>query len=142
MPATHIDVATFSRRLADLCTRPRPNLPRKQRDLHLPCKSILLLLDPHSVYSETEINAALSDWLRRIAPQFRIDHVRLRRTLVDHGWLHRTTSGASYTVGPGPPPDQFTFAAAIDRLQPAIIIEARRAEIAKQRADHLRRTKA
>ncbi len=73
--------------------------PRKRRDREILLKSIVLSLDSSRTYREREINAALQAWSRDIAPAIAVDHVTLRRTLVDYGQLERTADGASYRVG-------------------------------------------
>ncbi|HJN93641.1 MAG TPA: DUF2087 domain-containing protein [Dehalococcoidia bacterium] len=140
MAPIRIDLATFTKRLADLGTRPRSLLPRKRRDLHILLRSIALFLDARTVYSEPEINAAISDWRRRVAPQFRVDHVRLRRSLVDHAYLLRTADGAAYTVGPGPSLDDIRFAPEVNDVHPVEVAAQRHAVIARERAAYLLRS--
>jgi hypothetical protein len=73
--------------------------PRRQRDRDILLKSITLTLDASRTYREREINAALLAWRRDVAPALEVDHVTLRRLLVDHGLLERTADGSRYRVG-------------------------------------------
>ena len=73
------------------------------------CRGIVMLLDRDRTYSEHEINAALQDWKRDVAPAIHTDHVTVRRLLVDHGQLERTPDGRAYGVGF--PPRPLAFAA-------------------------------
>ncbi len=73
--------------------------PRRLRDRQILMKSILLQLDSSRSYTEPEINEALKRWSRDVAPAIRVDHVTLRRILVDYGHLERTADGRSYRVG-------------------------------------------
>jgi hypothetical protein len=73
--------------------------PRNRRDRDILVQSILLTLDSSRAYSEREINQALRAWRRDVAPAIEIDHVTLRRLLVDRGRLERTADGARYRVG-------------------------------------------
>jgi len=73
--------------------------PRGQRDRDILVQSIVLMLDASRAYSELEINEALRAWRRDVAPAIEIDHVTLRRRLVDIGRLERTPDGATYRVG-------------------------------------------
>ncbi|MBM4385616.1 MAG: DUF2087 domain-containing protein [Deltaproteobacteria bacterium] len=73
--------------------------PRGRRDREILMKSITLELDEKATYSEREVNEQLKRWLREIAPAIEIDHVALRRTLVDYGYLERTRNGSAYRVG-------------------------------------------
>jgi len=105
--------------------------PRRVRDREILMKSILLRLDSARIYSEPEINAALQDWSREVAPAIRVDHVTLRRLLVDHGHLERTADGRAYRVGF--PPRPAAFALAVDDVDVRETIAAYR--------EHVRRRK-
>ncbi len=50
-------------------------------------------------YNEQEINAALVDWLESV--QGWMDHVTLRRRMVDLGFLKRTVNGSRYFMNYG-----------------------------------------
>jgi hypothetical protein len=73
--------------------------PRNAKDRSVLMQSIVMSLDSSRVYSERQINGALQTWNRDVAPAIEIDHVTLRRLLVDRGRLERTPDGASYRVG-------------------------------------------
>jgi len=73
--------------------------PRNPRDREILMKSITMLLDSRRSYSEPDINEALQDWNRDVAPAIQSDHVTLRRLLVDYGHLERTRDGGAYRVG-------------------------------------------
>ena len=62
-------------------------------------KSVQLLLDSRRTYTEAQVNAVLKEWCRDVAPAIEIDHVTLRRMLVDYGELERTADGRAYRVG-------------------------------------------
>ena len=47
---------------------------------------------------ESEVNERLKAWLGAVSEPFGIDHVTLRRMLVDSGLLVRTASGSLYEV--------------------------------------------
>ena len=47
---------------------------------------------------ESEVNEQLKAWLGAVSEPFGIDHVTLRRMLVDSGLLARTASGSLYEV--------------------------------------------
>ncbi len=73
--------------------------PRSGRDREIMMLSIALSLDSGRSYTEREINDALNVWRRDVAPAIDIDHVILRRMLVDYGRLERTADGRAYRVG-------------------------------------------
>ena len=50
-------------------------------------------------YGEKEINELLIDWLKSV--RARIDHVTLRRRMVDCGFLKRTRDGSRYLLNYG-----------------------------------------
>lgn len=81
--------------------------PRKQRDREILMKSITMRLDSDRSYSEHQINTAIQDWKRDVAPAINTDHVTLRRLLVDYGHLERTADGRTYRVGFPPRPVAF-----------------------------------
>jgi hypothetical protein len=87
---------------------PRP-FPRSRQDREILIKSIRLLLDSSRSYTESEINAALKDWNRDVAPAIETDHVTLRRLLVDYGHLERTADGRAYRVGFPARPSAFSL---------------------------------
>src|SRR5262245_48573129 len=73
--------------------------PRRLRDRQILIKSIRMQMDPVTDYSEKDVNALLQRWLREIAPEIEVDHVTLRRLLVDYGEIDRTRDGAIYRIG-------------------------------------------
>ena len=54
-------------------------------------------------YREDEVNEILKDWLATFSAPFGIDHVSMRRALVDARWLVRDTAGAAYRRNPAKP---------------------------------------
>jgi hypothetical protein len=75
------------------------HFPRNQRDREILMQSVVMQLDSARTYREPEINALLKAWSRDVAPSIDIDHVTLRRLLVDHHRLERTFDGSAYRVG-------------------------------------------
>lgn len=112
--------------------------PRRRRDRQILMKSILMLLDSGRAYSEREINVLLRAWGRDVAPAISTDHVTLRRLLVDHGLLERSTDGAAYRVGF--PPAGTVFELEVEdvdvRATVAAYLEHERREASKRRRSH------
>ena len=131
---TKITVAAFKERLAMLCLKKGGRgLPRKADDQHLLFKSIALTLDARAAYSEADINLALTTWLDSVGQLIEIDHVTLRRHLVDAGYLARDPSGTTYRLRTEA--GAALFEPAIDALDPlAVIEEARQQQEEKKRA--------
>ncbi len=76
-------------------TRP---FPRARRDREILVESIAMQLDSSQTYRESEVNEILKSWGRDVAPAIEVDHVTLRRFLVDWGRLERTADGRFYRV--------------------------------------------
>jgi hypothetical protein len=123
-PEPPVDAAEFRRRLAALCASGvGPGLPRKRRDTHILLRSMAMGFDPAGRYSERAVGEVLKRWLAAAGPRVDLDHVSLRRTLVDEGYLTRDAAGASYEVrwtGRA----GITFEAAVDELRPLDLLVA------------------
>ncbi len=98
------------------------SFPRRRRDRAILMKSIRMRLDADREYSEPEINEALCEWNRLVAPAVETDHVTLRRILVDYGELERTADGARYRVGF--PAGAVAFELEVDEVDVAATIAA------------------
>jgi hypothetical protein len=90
----------FINRFVQLCVRSGlRGIPRRARDRHILLKGIILTLDVKAEYTEQELNEALQGWLREIGRSIRrIDHVYLRRLLVDEEYIGRSRDGSRYWV--------------------------------------------
>jgi hypothetical protein len=95
-----ISVEEFVERLCRLGADRGPRrFPRRGRDREILFKSITMGMDSARVYREREVDALLLCWSRDVAPAIETDHVKLRRHLVDYGYLERTRDGRAYRVG-------------------------------------------
>lgn len=101
-PSMELDSITaheFKDRLVKLCVHSgNSGLPRKQRDRHILLKSVALTLERTAEYTETEVNDRLQWWLNEVGRSIELDHVRLRRHLVDAEYLGRSKDGSRYWV--------------------------------------------
>jgi len=75
-----------------------PCLPKKYDDQQILFKSILLTLDKEKKYAEVEINLAITKWLKEVGRVIEVDHVSLRRGMVDNQYLIRDDESKSYMV--------------------------------------------
>ena len=89
-------------------------LPKKRVKLQMLLLSTVLNLDPDTIYSESQINEELRHWISRFGASLSIDHVTLRRYLVDESILQRDQFGSSYSLVPQIP--FFSFDASIKKL--------------------------
>ena len=72
-----------------------PGLPRRRRDQWILLHSAAADLPPTPL-DERSLNEMLKAWLAGLGPRVDLDHVSLRRALVDDGFVERTPDGASY----------------------------------------------
>ena len=71
-----------------------PVFPRKRRDTWILLEACASSLDPREL-DERSLNEKLKEWLA--AQGVDLDHVTLRRALVDEGFVERTADGARYS---------------------------------------------
>ena len=74
-----------------------PGLPRRRRDQWILLFSAARELPPTPL-DERSLNEKLKEWLSAQGPRMDLDHVTLRRALVDEGFVDRTADGASYVL--------------------------------------------
>jgi hypothetical protein len=123
----------FKKRLGQLClTAKTAELPRRQRDRHILLKAISLKFETDRSYSEPEVNRVIADWLNRVGQSLEIDHVTLRRALVDESYLMRTAGGTAYQVGRRSD-EQFSFSKDVSTINAEAVIHDAMEEIARRR---------
>ncbi len=94
---TAVSAQQFATRLAQLCvTGVGLGLPNKRIDQQLLLMSIRLTLEAGRRYEETELNAAITRWKAEVGINIDLDHVSLRRHLVDEGYVVRDPAGNCY----------------------------------------------
>ena len=74
------------------------NLARADLQVALALASLCLPVD--ATCTEPEVNVALKGWLAGAGAMLRIDHVELRRTLIDFGLWQRDGYGRAYRRAP------------------------------------------
>ncbi len=128
--------AEFERRLVALClSGGAPGMPRRPRDRRILLRSVVLGWHPGGSLTEPEINELLSLWLAGPGRTLELDHVSLRRELVDAGFLVRDAAGEAYRLRPeglGAAP----FTADVAGVDPEAVLEAARAEAEARRRAH------
>lgn len=93
----------FKSRLVELVLGGSGSLPRKPLDRHILYVSAMLTIESGRTYAESELNSLLLSWVERFGDSFGLDHVSLRRSLVDEGYLQRDRAGRTYERAPEPP---------------------------------------
>ena len=101
----HITEAQFTDRFVAL-TLSSHELPKKLLDRHIVLISTILKIEPGRAYTEKEINEALQVWVLHFGRTFAVDHVSLRRYLIDEKYLIRQPAGGTYELAAGMP---YTF---------------------------------
>ncbi|MFQ6030482.1 MAG: DUF2087 domain-containing protein [Dehalococcoidia bacterium] len=135
--ANEISLAEFQKRLVTLCVQSgNTGLPRKQRDRHILLKSVTLTFDRTRQYAEEEVNQKLLSWLRDIGSVIKLDHVILRRVLVDEEFLGRSPGGSRYWVAVMSR-KQIPFDPAIDDLDVPQLVSQGKALIEQRKQEYL-----
>ena len=130
---TKIGTCEFERRMVALCLGGvGPGLPRRQRDRHILLKSVVLVLGHGRSYTEAAINDLLESWLDAVGPAVRLDHVSLRRHLIDQGYVERDAAGEGYRVCPSQTPGR-VFEPGVDEVNPLAAVRAARVEREERR---------
>jgi hypothetical protein len=94
MKTTETEVRSALRRM--LANGPLTALPRRPRDLDVFLRLAAARFDSGRLYSEPEVNELLQGWLEPFASPFGVDHVTVRRCLVDARLLIRDQAGSIY----------------------------------------------
>jgi hypothetical protein len=81
-----------------LANGPLTAVPKRPSDQQLLVTLAAAQFDPRNSYREAEVNETLKAWIATFCEPYGIDHVTLRRLLVDSRLLTRTTSGSAYRV--------------------------------------------
>jgi hypothetical protein len=118
----HLTAAEFKSRFAALVLGGGGALPKKPLDHHILYVSAALALEPGRTYSESELNEVLLQWVAEFGASFGIDHVTLRRSLVDEGYLQRDRAGRCYELAADPPYSIENSASEID-LRALVVAE-------------------
>ncbi len=128
---SHITTSQFADRFVSLVLAGR-ELPKKQQDRHIVLISSILKLEPGRQYSEKEINEELQVWIIQFGRSFGLDHVTLRRYLVDEKYIIRDSAGGTYKLATDGLP--YTFDESIRELDlEKAVAEAKQArELKKQ----------
>ena len=122
-----------------LCVRGKGSVfPRRQRDRQILLRSIVQTLDAEKDYSEQMLNSALQLWLSDIGSGIDIDHVTLRRYLVDEGYLVRDAKGSTYEVYPSGK-GQAKFEPTVAEIDSSGVVQAARQRSAKRKREQSER---
>jgi hypothetical protein len=128
-----ITAAQFEERLAAICLGGAGSaFPRRLRDRHILYRSVIQRLDHARKYPEAELNDALQRWLLDIGTCLEIDHVTLRRYLIDEGYLSRDANGNAYQVNPAGHA-AMEFESSIAAIDPFTVIQVAKDRVAERK---------
>ena len=129
-PLTHDEVKGVFRRIFNGGAMRR--LPKSRKDTEVVLALVAASLDPRATYSEPELNIALSEWMAGFVDPATMDHVTLRRCMVDIFMLLRDPHGRSYRT------NQTVINQVIEpearAVQPLLVMNEVAAERAKRKA--------
>jgi hypothetical protein len=136
MAGTAITASEFEQRVTNLCLGGvGPGLPRKRRDRHILLKAAAMVLGQGSEHTEAGINEVLESWLSSLGPAVRLDHVSLRRYLIDEGYVERDLAGSVYRVrGAEAQPERFECA--VESLDSVEMVQRAAADREERRRRH------
>lgn len=92
-----ISVDEFKQRFAAL-TLAGGGIPKRLEDRQVMAASVVSRIEPGRVYNEREIGLVLVRWCNLFGWRFAVDHVDLRRMVVDMGLVKRNASGSQYEL--------------------------------------------
>ena len=88
-----------------LANGPLTGWPRRPEDQALLVRLTAARFEAGRDYREAEVNDVVKEWLATFSAEFGIDHVTMRRALVDARLLVRDKSGALYRLDDGKQPE-------------------------------------
>ena len=113
----------------------RSLLPKKRTQLQMLLLSTIFNLEDGATYNESQINYELCRWIESFGANLSIDHVTLRRYLVDEAILQRDGYGSAYKLTEESP--YFTFDPEIKLLDLAKLVSQALNERAARKQKHL-----
>ena len=115
-----------------LANGPLAGVPKRPSDQRLLATLAATRFAPREEYREGEVNEILADWLGTFCEPHGLDHVTLRRLLVDSRLLSRTASGSTYRVNP----EKYGAAAGLAGIAPARVLAEMRGERESRKRAH------
>ena len=110
-----------------LANGPLTGWPRRPADQDLLVALTAARFEPGREYREAEVNEVIESWLATFVAEYGIDHVSMRRALVDARFLVRDRAGATYHVDAGRVQKEDA------KVQPASLLAEIRAERAARK---------
>jgi len=118
-----------------LANGPLTGLPMRRADEKLLLRMAAARFEAGRAYREAEVNELLERWLGTFCAPYGVDHVTMRRRLVDSRLLVRDSAGAEYRLAPGLGGE--LAADATLKEEPASILEQLREEREARKRAHV-----
>jgi hypothetical protein len=134
----HIETSQFKNRFVSMVLDGQ-GFPKKPLDRHILFISAMFGLEPGRHYTERELNDVLRSWTERFGDRVKLDHVTLRRYLVDACYLERDTRGESYQVRIHGLP--YTWDDDLKAIDLDVLVAEARADRELRKQQHLGKTK-
>ncbi len=99
---------------------------------------MILTLGQSSTFTEQEINEKLKYWISCICQIKNIDHITLRRMLIDTAYLTRKNDGSCYQINPEVPGPPY-FEDSINQVNIMDVIKNGREEIARRKREYMQK---
>jgi hypothetical protein len=112
------------------------DLPKKPIDRHIVYISAVISLQSDRKYTERELNEELQKWTLLFGERYNLDHVTLRRYLIDERYLQRDAAGGSYELATAD--RAYTFDRSLVGLDLAALIDAAKQDREMKRLQHLK----
>jgi len=104
-----------------LAKGPLDRWPKRRGDLDIVLALACSAFERRRAYREHEVNERLNDWLARFTVPGTLDHVTIRRLMIDARLLLRDSAGRAYRLNPA---KQQSMPAAGSALDPgAVLVE-------------------
>jgi len=111
--------------------------PKKPLDRHILFISATFGLEPGKQYSERELNDKLRAWTGRFGQHVGLDHVTLRRFLVDEHYLTRDSGGERYELATAD--GAYTWDPGLRSLDLDVLVEEARQEKELKKQQYMRK---
>ena len=132
-----ITAAQFAERFLPLVLSAR-DLPKRSLDFNILLCSSVIGLQPERGYSESELNTELQRWILEFGGGFGLDHVTLRRYLIDEKYLRRDPAGKAYQLDPAGP--RFSYDPAVRSLDLHMLVAEARQQRAKRKQQYMQQS--
>ena len=125
----------YAKRYLVWCGRGKSHdlLPTRRKDRWILLHAISRQFSPDEILSEKEVNERIEEWLSGPGKTMHVDHVWIRRELIDGRFLERDPAGKEYRRDSGYQ-WMFSFAPEVESLDLAALVEKEKTRIQERNA--------